>query len=340
MKRLTVLAAAFATATTTFAAFAQEAPVNPTGALAVGPVAETPVETAPAVVPAIASVPIAVDDQGHFGSFSVAEQVPASASIGAIEKFVTVKTASATAAKKPDRAIEKPEPKKAAAKVEQPKKVARERERPVADKVAKKTRDKIVKEKPEEVELSADVPTPQWRPELVATARKASVLASTEETESAEKSVSTEGAKDLIVAVKNSAGEKAAALGAGGKGKYREIVARYATAYGVPVSLAHAVIAIESNYRADARGSAGEVGLMQIKPATARMMGFSGSAKELFHPENNIKYGLKYLGKARELGGGTTCGTILRYNAGHGAKRMNPVSAAYCSKVKRHLGTA
>ena len=40
---------------------------------------------------------------------------------------------------------------------------------------------------------------------------------------------------------------------------------------------------------------------------------------------------------AHELGGGTTCGTILKYNAGHAAKRMNPVSAAYCSKVKRHL---
>jgi soluble lytic murein transglycosylase-like protein len=47
---------------------------------------------------------------------------------------------------------------------------------------------------------------------------------------------------------------------------------------------------------------------------------------------------MKYLAKAHELAGGDTCGTILRYNAGHGARRMNPVSAAYCSKVKRHIG--
>ena len=119
--------------------------------------------------------------------------------------------------------------------------------------------------------------------------------------------------------------------------QYGTIIAHYAESYGVPVPLAHAVIFVESNYRPDARGRAGEVGLMQIKPATARMMGYSGSTKGLYNPVVNIKYGMKYLAKAHELGGGTTCGTILKYNAGHAAKRMNPVSSAYCSKVKRHL---
>ena len=118
---------------------------------------------------------------------------------------------------------------------------------------------------------------------------------------------------------------------------YQTLVSRYAAAYGVPTSLAHAVIKVESNYRANARGSAGEIGLMQIKPSTARAMGYSGGSKGLFNPETNIKYGMKYLGMAHRLSGGKTCGTILRYNAGHGAKRMNPVSAAYCSKVKRLL---
>lgn len=122
-------------------------------------------------------------------------------------------------------------------------------------------------------------------------------------------------------------------------GSYSDIVARYASAYGVPVSLAHAVIRVESNYRVNARGSAGEVGLMQIKPSTARGLGYSGSLKGLYNPETNIKYGMKYLGMAHKLGGGSTCGTILKYNAGHGARRMNPVSAAYCSKVKRHLAS-
>lgn len=121
---------------------------------------------------------------------------------------------------------------------------------------------------------------------------------------------------------------------------YNAIIAKYAAAYGVPTSLAHAVIRVESNYRADARGSAGEVGLMQIKPATARMMGYSGSAKGLFNPDTNIKFGMKYLSMAHQLGGGATCTTILKYNAGHAAKRMNKRSSAYCAKVKQHMAGA
>ena len=122
--------------------------------------------------------------------------------------------------------------------------------------------------------------------------------------------------------------------------QYRDIIAKYSAAYGVPMSLAHAVIHVESNFRPNARGSAGEVGLMQIKPATARMMGYSGSTKGLFNPDTNIKFGLKYLSMAHELSGGTTCGTILKYNAGHAAKRMNKRSSAYCAKVKRLMGGA
>ena len=118
---------------------------------------------------------------------------------------------------------------------------------------------------------------------------------------------------------------------------YQAIVKRYAMLNGVPISLAHAVVAIESNYKPYSRGKAGEVGLMQIKPATAKLMGYSGSITGLFDPETNIKYGMKYLAKARRLGDGTTCGTILKYNAGHAAKRMNPISRNYCYKVKRHI---
>ena len=131
-----------------------------------------------------------------------------------------------------------------------------------------------------------------------------------------------------------------AASTAAGSSPYSAIVARYAAGYGVPVSLANAVIRIESNYQPNKTGSAGEVGLMQIKPATARMLGYSGSTKALYNPETNIKYGMKYLAMAHDLGGGTTCGTILKYNAGHAAKRMNPISSAYCSKVKIVMASA
>jgi soluble lytic murein transglycosylase-like protein len=119
---------------------------------------------------------------------------------------------------------------------------------------------------------------------------------------------------------------------------YTILIQSYAKQYGVPAGLAHAIVKVESNFDADARGSAGEIGLMQIKPATARMMGYSGPTKGLYDPETNIKFGMKYLAKARELSDGTTCGTILKYNAGHGAKRMNPVSKRYCGKVQNILG--
>ena len=121
-------------------------------------------------------------------------------------------------------------------------------------------------------------------------------------------------------------------------GPYDTIIKRYSKTYGVPFSLAHAVVKIESGFRPNARGKAGEIGLMQVKLSTARGLGYTGSAKGLYHPDTNIRYGMKYLAMAHKIGGKSTCGTILRYNAGHGAKRMNPVSAAYCTKVKRVMG--
>lgn len=116
-------------------------------------------------------------------------------------------------------------------------------------------------------------------------------------------------------------------------GPYGKLISQYAVQYGVPVALARAVVRIESNFNPKARGSAGEIGLMQIKPATARMMGYSGSSRGLYDPETNIRFGMKYLAAAHKLGGGETCGTILKYNAGHAARRMNPVSKRYCGKV-------
>jgi soluble lytic murein transglycosylase-like protein len=121
------------------------------------------------------------------------------------------------------------------------------------------------------------------------------------------------------------------------KSPYDNIISKYARSYGVPVNLAHAVIQIESNYRPGTRGTAGEIGLMQVKLQTARGLGYRGSAKGLYNPDTNIRYGMAYLGGARKLGGKSVCGTILRYNAGHYAKRMNPTSAKYCAKVKAQM---
>lgn len=118
---------------------------------------------------------------------------------------------------------------------------------------------------------------------------------------------------------------------------YHAQIAKHAKANGVPVALALAVVRVESNYRPGARGRAGEVGLMQIKPQTARGMGFSGSTKALYDPDTNLRWGMKYLAGAYKRAGGDTCGTIMRYQGGHYAKRMSRVAVGYCAKVKRHM---
>jgi soluble lytic murein transglycosylase-like protein len=117
----------------------------------------------------------------------------------------------------------------------------------------------------------------------------------------------------------------------------RQLVAEQAEINGIPAALANAVVTVESRYNPEAEGSAGEIGLMQIKPDTARLLGFRGPDSALYHPVTNVRWGMKYLAEAQRRSGGTVCGTILKYNAGHGAEAMNPVSKAYCKKVKALL---
>ena len=119
------------------------------------------------------------------------------------------------------------------------------------------------------------------------------------------------------------------------KGNYGKLIAKYAAQHGVPYRLARAVVQVESSFRPNVTGAVGEIGLMQIRLSTARGMGYKGSAKQLYNPATNLFWGMKYLGKAHRLAGGSTCGTILKYNAGHGAKRMNPISQRYCNRIRQ-----
>ena len=115
-----------------------------------------------------------------------------------------------------------------------------------------------------------------------------------------------------------------------GPSTYHNLISHHAKANGVPVDLAHAVVKTESGYNPRATGRAGEVGLMQIKLATARGIGFRGTREQLYDPETNIKWGMKYLGEARRLAGGSECGTLSRYNGGLGRKGL---IKSYCRKV-------
>lgn len=110
-------------------------------------------------------------------------------------------------------------------------------------------------------------------------------------------------------------------------------IARHAEKAGVPVKLAKAVVRIESNFKPQA-ANAGNFGLMQIRLATARSMGYRGGVSGLMEPETNLTYGMKYLAEAYRLAGGETCGAIMRYQSGLRSIRMNGANRAYCGKAK------
>ena len=118
-----------------------------------------------------------------------------------------------------------------------------------------------------------------------------------------------------------------------GRSSYDSLIARHAAENGVPLPLAYAVVEMESGYNAGATGR-GTIGLMQIKPATARGIGYRGSSAGLYDAETNLKWGMRYLGDAYKLGRGDTCGTALRYQGGHRATRMTESSRRYCAKLK------
>lgn len=104
----------------------------------------------------------------------------------------------------------------------------------------------------------------------------------------------------------------------------------------IPRELAYAVVRVESHYNPRARGS-GVYGLSQIKPATARGLGFDGPAEALLDPETNLRYGMRYLKGAWEQGNGDVCQTAMKYKGGHRTTVMSKSASVYCSNVKRHM---
>ncbi|MDJ1158622.1 lytic transglycosylase domain-containing protein [Chelatococcus sp. SYSU_G07232] len=117
---------------------------------------------------------------------------------------------------------------------------------------------------------------------------------------------------------------------------FRALIAKHAGENSVPFGLADAVVRIESRYNARARNGP-NVGLTQINARTAQALGYRGGAAGLYDPDTNLRYGIRYLAQAYRLAGGETCGTVLRYQAGHGARRMTNAARAYCARVKTHL---
>ena len=96
---------------------------------------------------------------------------------------------------------------------------------------------------------------------------------------------------------------------------FADIVAAAAERHGVDPDLVHAVIAVESGYRASAQSPAGAQGLMQLMPGTQRDLGVS----DAFDPRQNVDADVAYLRRLTDEFG--TELAIAAYNAGPGAVR-------------------
>ncbi|MGZ5183069.1 MAG: transglycosylase SLT domain-containing protein [Ramlibacter sp.] len=98
---------------------------------------------------------------------------------------------------------------------------------------------------------------------------------------------------------------------------YEALVASHASANGVPAELVHRVIVRESRYQPRLVGRGGTIGLMQIKLATARGLGYSGNAEGLRDPNTNLTFGVKYLAGAYRAANGDHARAIHYYAAGY-----------------------
>lgn len=100
-------------------------------------------------------------------------------------------------------------------------------------------------------------------------------------------------ANAALAAINSTAASRMDPTGAD-RDKIDQMISRYSAQYGVPEKLVQRVVHRESRYNPKAFNR-GHFGLMQIKYATARSMGYDGPASGLFDAETNLKYAIKYL---------------------------------------------
>jgi len=99
-------------------------------------------------------------------------------------------------------------------------------------------------------------------------------------------------------------------------GNLDALIARHAAANNIPQDLVRRVIKRESggNPRAVSKGN---FGLMQIKLATARGLGYRGTAAGLLDADTNMTYAVKYLAGAYRVANGNANRAVHYYAAGY-----------------------
>jgi len=121
-------------------------------------------------------------------------------------------------------------------------------------------------------------------------------------------------------------------------GNLDSLIAKHAAANSLPEDLLRRVIKRESggNPRVVYKGN---YGLMQIKLATARSMGYCGDAAGLLDADTNMTYAAKYLAGAYRVAGGNANRAVHYYAAGyyyaakrqHGAAHGGTALASYAA---------
>jgi soluble lytic murein transglycosylase-like protein len=99
-------------------------------------------------------------------------------------------------------------------------------------------------------------------------------------------------------------------------GNLDALIAQHAAANNIPEDLVRRIIKRESggNPRVVSKGN---YGLMQIKLATARSMGYGGDAAGLLDADINMTYAVKYLAGAYHVAGGSPGLAVHYYAAGY-----------------------
>ena len=106
-------------------------------------------------------------------------------------------------------------------------------------------------------------------------------------------------------------------IAAAQRADYDALVSSHAQANGLPVALVHRVILRESRYQPHLVGRGGTIGLMQIKLATARGVGYTGDAAGLRDPNTNLTYAVKYLAGAYRAANGNHSRAMHYYASGY-----------------------
>ena len=102
---------------------------------------------------------------------------------------------------------------------------------------------------------------------------------------------------------------------------YAPFIQSASSAYGVPWQYIVGIIWQESRgkpkaYRYEPKLGEASYGLMQTLESTARSVGFTGQAENLYDPSTSINYGTKYLSVLYSKYGNWD-DTVMSYNAGH-----------------------